>query len=190
MYPECVGWLFRTQAVLAVSFIACGAGSGVRQGSGPAPANTPVVTTQDALPIRGMEAEVSCSDTKLRAGEVRFRWISPPALRKQQALQLTVYKRGFEQGTFVTADLSVDRPRIQLSARALENKNAATAFAGLSVSDSVPPPDSGTMVLKIEGVRPGATYFWRVFINAARPVSTSAMRFEGPICPADLRDEH
>jgi hypothetical protein len=143
----------------------------------------------DTSLVRAASAVVFCSDTLLRTGVVLLSWQSPAQVTKRQNLQLTVYKRGFDTGLFVGADLSVEIPELQASPASLRSKAAVQAFSGLALARRIPSSDSTAIGFEIKGLRPGATYFWRVLTNQDQQSVTSiAERFQGPTCPADIRE--
>jgi len=153
-----------------------------------------------------LAAEVFCSDTKLRTGNVRVRWsLSPAALSTAglaslaaatQSLDATVFAGGFEKGLYVTVPVPAATPSkpvapvAQASVRA--RKTPLRAYQ-IQLIEVAPPrvgaaaEESGEMSAVIENLEPGVNYTWRLNIETASGKLVSApITVQAPTCPADM----
>jgi hypothetical protein len=152
-------------------------------------------------------AEVFCSETKLRTGNVRLRWRLTRAAREaarveslvaaSQTLDVTVFAGGYEKGLYVTLPVPATTPPKPIPAvpQAAERvrKTPLRAFE-IQVIEVTPPaartgavPEEGEMSAVVENLEPGINYTWRLNIATATGRLVSApLSFEAPTCPADM----
>jgi hypothetical protein len=148
----------------------------------------PEAFLNDSTIVRDPQAEVYCSQEKLRTGVVRLSWSSEQSHFVTQRLELTAYKDGFAKGTAVTLDLREGKT-LQLSAAAQRDKTLKP-LSNLHILQTRFDPTTKRVVVEIEGIEPGITYFWRVVTGSDQgEITETPLRFEAPTCPADIEPD-
>jgi hypothetical protein len=157
----------------------------------------------------GLECRVYCSDVKPRTSVAEIVWRATPtratpqdleASLAQQGIEVTVYKDGFERGTYASL-FSIQRGRsFSLNpTRAIEAR--IPGLDQLTITDVRPVrPEavqdksfrgaSNVVAVEVEGLEPGLNYFWRVpRADAARAMKEvgEVVRCQAATCPADFQ---
>lgn len=153
-----------------------------------------------------LSAEVFCSETKLRTGNVRVQWSLSAGARSKagltslatakQTLETTVFADGFEKGLYVTVPVPAATPATPVPPVAPPTAQARTtplrAYEIQLIEVAQPraaatADESGEASAVIENLEPGVNYRWRLTIEAASGRIVSAqIVVQAPTCPADM----
>jgi hypothetical protein len=152
-----------------------------------------------------ISCEVFCSATRLRTGSARIRWSAGRggaaaqalAANARQAVEATVFYQGFEKDLFVTLPVGpVPARAVPAAGAAAQGRQGRPLRAfDLQIVAAEPraaaaaPSGEPEMSVVVEGLEPGATYTWRVVIDAAGRILSPTVTCEAPVCPADMADE-
>lgn len=167
---------------------------------------------QDTLPQVSLTCEVRCSPTKLRTAIAVIRWSGPAekvgaaalagGAPSDVALDVTVFRNGFARNRFTSFNglaagattlrkaeprgfASTDPPIKALDNLQVVNVQGSAAQPGPMATLGT--PETGLVMVEIEGIEPGMIYQWRLRIpGLAQEVFA---RCEAPVCPADLKEE-
>ena len=150
--------------------------------------------------------EVFCSATKLRTGSARIRWHASrggPVAQAlggtaRQAVETTVFYQGFEKNLYATLPIGpVGARAVPAAAAAAQGRqgqplrafNLQIVAAEPRAAGAPPSGEPAETGIVIEGLEPGASYTWRVVIDAAGRMVSPTVTCEAPVCPADMVDE-
>jgi hypothetical protein len=142
-----------------------------------------------------LTCEVFCSPTKLRTTNARICWSLPSSVSTvKQSVEVTVFKRGFEKGLYVTLPLaeSAREKPVQPLAQPKQGKLRAYQIQLIDVVKRVSPQTAGAgggsdFCAVIEGLEPGTNYIWRLVIDGeAGKAMSASTRCQAHECPADM----
>ncbi|MBI4546083.1 MAG: hypothetical protein HY703_12865 [Gemmatimonadetes bacterium] len=156
------------------------------------PPAVPFPPRADKLPATAAAAprfrvEVGCSESELRTGVAALSWQADRKLLERQAVEVTVYKGGFEKGlSAVLSAVAPDRKFETSPGFKASGQQARRAFE-LAV-DKVDFREKERLVsVQVKGLEPGLGYFWRVLSSTDKgwqPGET--VQTEAPTCVADI----
>lgn len=132
-----------------------------------------------------------CSQTKPRTAEAYVQW--PAAQLKsfdKMRLDVTFYKQGFNTNRYAIIWPLQQNKKARLADPKMAQSPEVMAGLELEVI-SMSRGDAGQpAVLKLEGLDPGKTYYWRVLRQGQRDwQSSEVIRIEAPTCPVDMIDK-
>lgn len=139
-----------------------------------------------ALERDGITVEPYCSVTALRTGAVRVAWATTPEARAGERLEVTVHKRGFEQGLYVA--LSPNGERLVAEEPAEVASSNAIGALQLERIRATYERDLRASVLHVSGLEPGVLYLWRIADRASGAQKGKVVRVTAPTCVADFVD--
>ena len=139
----------------------------------------------------------ACGGTFPRQPVATLRWAARKDTRlkalPQQHLDATVYKKGFDEGTFVSVQPSAKPTAGAFKMMAKRAPTAPKLPAALTKLRTMAPAKNDVRLravvtaeqpaVLVGGLEPGVNYFWRVTSGTA---SSGVVRCQAPICPADV----
>lgn len=151
-------------------------------------------------------AEVFCSETSLRTGNVRVRWSLSSTARSttglatlagaKQSLDTTVFKGGFDKGLYVSMavpGITPLKPVPPIAQAAAQTRQTPLRAYQIQLVEVVQPratpltAESGEIAAVIENLEPGVNYTWRVTVEAPKGRTVSApVTVAAPTCTADM----
>ncbi len=149
----------------------------------------PIISTSTRA-VSDYHVEVSCSDTKPRTAVARLTWAANKRSFDKQRLDVTIYKGGFEKNLFTILYPLQKGQKFQTSSFAKLSDRSSNKSLYLNCERINVDKRNGSATIEIEGLEPGLNYYMRVLnLNKRGWVPGGTVRFEVPICPADMIEE-
>jgi hypothetical protein len=130
-----------------------------------------------------LACKMSCSDTELRTSIAELTWQADtlPTDLSQQALEVTVFKDGFQRG--IKARLTPVQNGQQFTLFTPLNQSAP-GLERLVLADVQTLP-GGRVQVRVKGPEAGLNYFWRLQTADGSTTLSKTVRCQAPVCPAD-----
>ena len=134
------------------------------------------------------ECRVFCSEEKLRTPVAELTWRSTEARLSTSRIEVTVYKDGFQTGSYVALGSTEGARSIRLP-QTRKTQELIPALTELVVVEARSSRvRSGAVAVRIEGLEPGLNYFWRVVsTTTGRQIAEGTTKCQAPVCPADMQ---
>lgn len=152
----------------------------------------PVVAQRGAVAdadsvLSGPQIIVVCSTTKARTAEAIIQWPGQMRSFEQLRLDVSFYKQGFANNRYAILWPMEKSRKARVVDQKMQQSRELSAGLELTVLDMARGDAGQGAQLKLEGLDPGKTYFWRLLRKGQRDwQSSEVIRIEAPTCPVDF----
>lgn len=145
------------------------------------------ISGTDTVLVRDFSATTYCADdTTSKRSRASLTWRTNPRLLEKQRIDVTVYKRGFEAGTYAILWPLEAGQTFRDAERRLPNR-PDNSMLFLTLIDRQTSADDRVMTVQLGGLHPGLNYFWRVLtLDAGSWTPGGFASASGPFCPEDF----